>query len=83
MTNTKQALTNPIGAIVATAAFVVTALYQIYIGRQMQVLDASAPQLLMNQAPISVFMLVFVMPFFDTVPDFGLCCSPRYVRKSG
>jgi len=34
MTNTKQAITNPIGAIVAVAAFSVTALYQIYIGRQ-------------------------------------------------
>jgi solute carrier family 35 protein E3 len=77
MTNTKQAITNPVGAIIATAAFVITALYQIYIGRQMQVLEASAPQLLMNQAPISVFLLAFVLPFFDTTPDSGM----RFPRK--
>lgn len=29
----------------------------------------SSPQLLLNQAPISVLLLAFMVPFFDTVPD--------------
>lgn len=74
MTNTKEALTNPIGAAIAISAFSITALYQIYIGRQMKVLNVSAPQLLMNQAPISVVLLAFVMPFIDTFPNFGESC---------
>lgn len=35
----------------------------------MQDFKVSSPQLLLNQAPISVLLLVFVAPFFDTVPD--------------
>jgi solute carrier family 35 protein E3 len=31
--------------------------------------SVSSPQLLLNQAPISVLLLAFLVPFFDTVPD--------------
>lgn len=33
--------------------------------------SVSSPQLLLNQAPISVLLLAFLVPFFDTVPDVG------------
>lgn len=29
----------------------------------------SSPQLLLNQAPISVLLLAFLVPWFDTAPD--------------
>jgi solute carrier family 35 protein E3 len=29
----------------------------------------SSPQLLLNQAPISVLLLALLMPWFDTMPD--------------
>ncbi|RVX73034.1 hypothetical protein B0A52_02160 [Exophiala mesophila] len=61
---------NPIGALVAVAAFVTTAFYQIWIGKKVEELNVSAPQLLLNQAPVAVLLLCLLLPFTDTVPDF-------------
>jgi solute carrier family 35 protein E3 len=71
LTNTKLAMSNPRGAFVAVAAYTVTALYQIWIGKKIADLKVSAPQLLLNQAPVSVFILAFFVPFVDTIPDVG------------
>ncbi|KAI9761303.1 MAG: hypothetical protein M4579_001093 [Chaenotheca gracillima] len=71
LTNTQTARSNPMGAIIAVAAFTVTALYQIWIGKKMADLDVTAPQLLLNQAPVSVMLLCVIMPFCDTLPDFA------------
>lgn len=30
----------------------------------------NSPQLLLNQAPIAVLLLAFLVPWFDTIPDF-------------
>lgn len=46
-----------------------TAFYQVWIGKKIKDFNVSSPQLLLNQAPISVLLLAFVAPFFDTVPD--------------
>jgi solute carrier family 35 protein E3 len=69
LTNSKAALGNPVGTFIATLAFIVTALYQIWIGKKITDLAVSAPQLLLNQAPVSVVLLAVVCPFVDTVPD--------------
>jgi drug/metabolite transporter (DMT)-like permease len=61
---------NLLGCIVATAAFTVTALYQIWIGKKIEDLNISPPQLLLNQAPVSVVLLLLIAPFVDTIPDF-------------
>lgn len=63
--------TNAIGTIVAIAAFTVTALYQVWIGKKIEELNVSPPQLLFNQAPLSVMLLLLIAPFVDTVPDFS------------
>jgi solute carrier family 35 protein E3 len=76
MTNTKQAMTNPLGAAVAVVAFTVTALYQIWIGKKIVDLNATAPQILLNQAPVSVAILAVFMPFIDTVPDVSQISTP-------
>jgi drug/metabolite transporter (DMT)-like permease len=69
LTSSRAALSNPLGAIVAVVAFTVTALYQIWIGKKIVDLNVSAPQLLLNQAPVSVLLLACLVPFVDTMPD--------------
>lgn len=69
LTNTGAAGTTTKGASIAIAAFSVTAFYQVWIGKKMKDFAVTSPQLLLNQAPISVLLLAFVAPFFDTVPD--------------
>ncbi|RDL38815.1 uncharacterized protein BP5553_03155 [Venustampulla echinocandica] len=69
LTNTGAAGTTTLGASIATAAFVVTAFYQVWIGKKMKDFAVSSPQLLLNQAPISVLLLAFLAPFLDTLPD--------------
>lgn len=58
------------GTIAAVAAFVITAFYQIWIGKKVEDLNVCAPTLLLNQAPIAVVLLLVLLPFTDTVPDF-------------
>lgn len=69
LTNSGAAGTTLFGASIAIAAFTVTAFYQVWIGKKIQDFKVSSPQLLLNQAPISVFLLAFLVPFFDTIPD--------------
>jgi solute carrier family 35 protein E3 len=69
LTNTGAADTTSLGASIAVAAFTVTAFYQVWIGKKIKDFGVSSPQLLLNQAPISVLLLAFVAPFFDTIPD--------------
>lgn len=71
LVTSKSFQTNLLGTLVATAAFTVTALYQVWIGKKIEDLKVSPPQLLLNQAPVSVLLLLAVAPFVDTVPDFG------------
>ena len=69
LTSTTLALSNVLGAFVAVSAFTVTALYQIWIGKKIAELKVSAPQLLLNQAPVSVVLLTFFVPLSDKIPD--------------
>lgn len=70
LTNTGSgaAGTTTLGVSVAVAAFTVTAFYQVWIGKKIKDFGVSSPQLLLNQAPISVLMLACMVPFFDTMP---------------
>ncbi|OWP02782.1 solute carrier family 35 member E [Marssonina coronariae] len=69
LTNTGTAGTSGLGASIAVAAFIVTAFYQVWIGKKMMDFKVSSPQLLLNQAPVSVLLLAVVAPFSDTLPD--------------
>jgi solute carrier family 35 protein E3 len=75
LVNAKLALSNVLGTCTATAAFTVTALYQIWIGKKITELKVSAPQLLLNQAPVSVLLLACIAPFIDTPPTITLIQS--------
>jgi solute carrier family 35, member E3 len=70
MTNVAGFSSNPLGTLVAVAAFIITAFYQIWIGKKVEELDIGAPALLLNQAPVSVILLLLLLPFTDTIPDF-------------
>lgn len=69
LTNSNAKDSNILGVLIAVGAFTVTALYQIWIGKKLQDFKVSSSQLLMNQAPLSIVLLAFVVPFFDTITD--------------
>jgi solute carrier family 35, member E3 len=79
LTNTGDTGTTRLGASIATAAFIVTGFYQVWIGKKMKDFSVSSPQLLLNQAPISVLLLAVLVPFFDAVPDAGAIPSDTLV----
>lgn len=79
LTNSADIGTTSFGAIIACTAFTVTALYQVWIGMKMEDFKVSSPQLLMNQAPIAVVMLAFLVPFFDTAPDVSKVSSDTMI----
>lgn len=62
---------HPFGASIAILAFVIAAMYQIWIAKKMRELNVSAAQLLLNQAPLSVGLLLCLVPLFDVTPDFS------------
>lgn len=72
LTNSGATGTTAMGVSIAVAAFTVTAFYQVWIGKKMKDFAVSSPQLLLNQAPIAVFLLAFLVPFFDTAPNFSI-----------
>jgi solute carrier family 35, member E3 len=49
--------------------------FAIWIGKMIAGLDVSAPQLLLNQAVVSVPMLLIIAPFVDAVPDLSKSLS--------
>ncbi|KAF8243735.1 TPT-domain-containing protein [Wilcoxina mikolae CBS 423.85] len=55
--------TKLLGALVATAAFITTALYQIWIGTKQE--GVNSAQLLFNQSYVSLGMLTIIIPFTD------------------
>jgi solute carrier family 35 protein E3 len=60
---------NLIGAFYAFFGVIVTSLYQIWVGSKQKELGLDSMQLLFNQAPVSAFLLLFVIPFFDNLQD--------------
>ena len=69
-------MSNQLGLGVAVASFVTTALYQIWIEKKIGSLDVSPAQLLLNQAPLSVVILLCMAPFFDVRPQFAEVDGP-------
>lgn len=94
LTNSNAAGTSALGITFAVSAyvqtsafltwltcfsFVITAFYQVWIGKKMADFQVSSPQLLLNQAPIAVVMLAFLVPSMDTVPDFSTIPRDAYI----
>lgn len=65
---TTGAAENLLGATIAVAAFTMTALYQIWIGKKIADLNISGSQLLLNQSPVAACILLVLAPFVDKIP---------------
>lgn len=62
-----QTTTRPLGVFFAITGVVASSLYTVWIKFYHGKLECSSMQLLMNQAPISVVMMLYVIPFADDV----------------
>lgn len=59
--------TAPIGVVFAFAALFASAIYTVWIDKYHRVLECTSMQLLLNQAPVSVLVMLFVIPFSDDI----------------
>ena len=57
--------TTLLGSLVAVAAFITTALYQVWIGTKQKQEGVDSAQLLFNQSYLSLGLLMILVPFFD------------------
>ncbi|KAK4462509.1 hypothetical protein QBC42DRAFT_267667 [Cladorrhinum samala] len=61
--------TSTLGVIFAFTGIVASSLYTVWIASYHRKLQMTSMQLLFNQAPVSAFMLLYVIPFVDTFPE--------------
>jgi solute carrier family 35 protein E3 len=59
--------TSLLGVIFAFAGIFFSSIYTVFIAKYHKSLQLSSMQLLLNQAPVSVFILLYVIPFSDDV----------------
>jgi solute carrier family 35, member E3 len=64
----KVKTTSPIGIIFAFSGILASSLYTVWIASYHKKLQMNSMQLLYNQAPVSAFLLLYVIPFVDTFP---------------
>lgn len=64
---TAEKATAPIGVIFAFSAIFASAIYTVWIDKYHRVLECSSMQLLLNQAPVSVLIMLFIIPFSDDI----------------
>ena len=56
------------GVVFAFAGVLASSIYTVWIGTYQKKFEMSSMQLLFNQAPISAFLLLYVIPFTDQPP---------------
>lgn len=71
--------TTGLGVIFAFAGIFASSLYTVWIASYHRKLKMSSMQLLFNQAPVSAFMLLYVIPFVDTFPVWAEVPVNRWV----
>ncbi|KAF2161956.1 hypothetical protein M409DRAFT_27682 [Zasmidium cellare ATCC 36951] len=62
--------TSPLGVFFAFSALGASAIHTVWIGKYHRSLQCSSMQLLMNQAPVSVALMVYIIPLADDVSGF-------------
>lgn len=60
--------TSGLGVLFAFAGIFASSLYTVWIASYHRKLQMTSMQLLFNQAPVSAFLLLYVIPFVDTFP---------------
>jgi solute carrier family 35 protein E3 len=63
----KLAATSPLGVVFAFAGVFASSIYTVWIKKFHGVLHCSSMQLLFNQAPVSVLLMLYIIPFSDDV----------------
>ncbi|KAI1335742.1 triose-phosphate transporter [Xylariaceae sp. FL0016] len=63
--------TTSLGVIFAFSGIFASSLYTVWIKSYQRKLQVSSMQLLFNQAPVSAFLLLYVIPFIDTFPTWS------------
>lgn len=71
--------TSSIGVIFAFSGIFASSLYTVWIKSYQRKLQISSMQLLFNQAPVSAFLLLYVIPFVDTFPTWSLVPFSRWL----
>lgn len=71
--------TSGLGVMFAFTGIFASSLYTVWIGAYHRKLQMSSMQLLFNQAPVSAFMLLYVIPFVDTFPVWSEVPINRWV----
>ena len=69
--NANVKTTSSIGVIFAFSGIFASSLYTVWIKSYQRKLQISSMQLLFNQAPVSAFLLLYVIPFVDTFPTWS------------
>ncbi|EOO02843.1 putative solute carrier family 35 member e3 protein [Phaeoacremonium minimum UCRPA7] len=75
----KVKTTSGLGVIFAFAGIFASSLYTVWIASYHRKLQMSSMQLLFNQAPVSAFLLLYVIPFVDTFPVWSTVQVSRWV----
>lgn len=74
-----QPQTSFLGVIFAFSGVIASALYTVWIGTYHKKFALNSMQLLFNQAPISAFLLLYVIPFTDKTPQWTTLGPEKYV----
>ncbi|KAI0907510.1 integral membrane protein [Ustulina deusta] len=69
--NANVKTTSITGVIFAFSGIFASSLYTVWIKSYQRRLQISSMQLLFNQAPVSAFLLLYVIPFVDTLPTWS------------
>ncbi len=77
--NANVKTTSTLGVIFAFSGIFASSLYTVWIASYHRKLKMSSMQLLFNQAPVSAFMLLYVIPFVDTFPVWAEVPVNRWV----
>lgn len=76
--HSKTAQTTSLGVVFAMTGVVASSLYTVWIGTYHKKFNMNSMQLLLNQAPISSFLLLYVIPFTDETPQWSTLGSEKY-----
>lgn len=75
----RAAATSPVGVIFAFAGVLASSIYTVWIKKYHGVLQCSSMQLLMNQAPVSMLLMLYIVPFSDDVTAWKAITRPLWL----
>lgn len=82
--------TSPLGVAFAFTGVFASSVYTVWIGKYHKMLDCTSMQLLLIQSPVSILIMVYVIPFSDdptvwretTAPTWGLMALVSYFHPT-